>query len=180
MFFAWLLRFDFSLPFRHLLMWTAPILIAVRLSFVASFQSPPRMVAFQRCQRSSEHFESGRPRDGLLLFNRHKPRLLCISALGVSSGSGADRRPFVWRAFDVAGSGRNDASRFKDVEKSHHHWRWIRGADGYSRNRSFGERLLRAGLPRRRRIETRHRHSWCDRARESGTTLGDPGPLSRG
>jgi len=34
---AWLLRFDFSLPFRHLLMWTAPILIAVRLSFLRLF-----------------------------------------------------------------------------------------------------------------------------------------------
>jgi len=34
---AWLLRFDFSLPFRHLLMWTAPILIAVRLSSLRLF-----------------------------------------------------------------------------------------------------------------------------------------------
>ena len=34
---AWLLRFDFSLPFRHLLMWTAPILVAVRLSSLRLF-----------------------------------------------------------------------------------------------------------------------------------------------
>ncbi len=34
---AWLLRFDFSLPFRHLLLWTAPILIAVRLSSLRLF-----------------------------------------------------------------------------------------------------------------------------------------------
>lgn len=34
---AWLLRFDFSLPFRHLLLWTAPILIGVRLSSLRLF-----------------------------------------------------------------------------------------------------------------------------------------------
>ena len=31
---AWLLRFDFSLPFRHLLMWSAPILVLIRLGFL--------------------------------------------------------------------------------------------------------------------------------------------------
>ncbi|HKV27357.1 MAG TPA: nucleoside-diphosphate sugar epimerase/dehydratase [Candidatus Acidoferrales bacterium] len=34
---AWLLRFNFSLPFRHLLMWTAPILILIRLGSLRLF-----------------------------------------------------------------------------------------------------------------------------------------------
>src|SRR6185437_16128906 len=44
---AWLLRFDFSLPFRHLLMWTAPILITVCFYLIVislGFYAFPRSV----------------------------------------------------------------------------------------------------------------------------------------
>ena len=34
---AWLLRFDFSLPYRHLMLTAAPILIVVRLAAIARF-----------------------------------------------------------------------------------------------------------------------------------------------